>query len=87
MTELEAAGDRQAINATCPFGYTMILMACVFGKLERETTRTRVVAGLKRLIEQGGKFGHLTVGRKAGRHSAATWRWSRNSPNGEDRRL
>jgi DNA invertase Pin-like site-specific DNA recombinase len=39
-------------------------MACVFGELEREMIRARVVAGLNRVREQGGKLGRPTVARK-----------------------
>jgi DNA invertase Pin-like site-specific DNA recombinase len=40
-------------------------MACVFGELEREMIRARVVAGLNRVPEQGiKKLGRPQVGRK-----------------------
>src|ERR1700741_2177907 len=60
MGELDAAGvalysDQQAIDSTSPFGKAMIQMACVFGELEREMIRARVVAGLNRVREQGIK--------------------------------
>lgn len=60
MAELDAAGvalysDQQAIDSTSPFGKAMIQMACVFGELEREMIRARVVAGLNRVREQGLK--------------------------------
>jgi DNA invertase Pin-like site-specific DNA recombinase len=43
----------------------MIQMACVFGELEREMIRARVVAGLNRVREQGIKtLGRPTVGKK-----------------------
>jgi DNA invertase Pin-like site-specific DNA recombinase len=69
MAELDAAGvalysDQQAIDSTSPFGKAMIQMACVFGELEREIIRSRVVAGLNRYREQGGKLGRPKVGQK-----------------------
>ena len=50
MAEMDAAGvalysDQQAIDSTSPFGKAMMQMACVFGELEREMIRARVVAG------------------------------------------
>ena len=70
MAELDAAGvalysDQQAIDSTSPFGKAMIQMACVFGELEREMIRARVVAGLNRVREQAiKKLGRPSVGRK-----------------------
>ena len=69
MAELDAAGvalysDQQAIDSTSPFGKAMIQMACVFGELEREMIRARVIAGLNRVREQGGRLGRPTIGRK-----------------------
>jgi DNA invertase Pin-like site-specific DNA recombinase len=66
MAELDAAGvalysDQQAIDSTSPFGKAMIQMACVFGELEREMIRARVVAGLNRVREQGGKLGRPMI--------------------------
>ena len=70
MAELDAAGvalysDQQAIDSTSPFGKAMIQMACVFGELEREMIRSRVMAGLNRVRQQGiKKLGRPPVGRK-----------------------
>jgi DNA invertase Pin-like site-specific DNA recombinase len=69
MAELDAAGvalysDQQALDSTSPFGKAMIQMACVFGELEREMIRARVVAGLNRVREQGGRLGRPTIARK-----------------------
>ena len=70
MAELDAAGvalysDQQAIDSTSPFGKAMIQMACVFGELEREMIRARVVAGLNRVREHGlKKLGRPPVGKK-----------------------
>jgi DNA invertase Pin-like site-specific DNA recombinase len=70
MAEMDAAGvalysDQQAIDSTSPFGKAMIQMACVFGELEREMIRARVVAGLNRVREQGiKKLGRPAVGWK-----------------------
>jgi len=54
MAELDAAGvalysDQQAIDSTSPFGKAMMQTACVFGELEREMIRARVIAGLDRV--------------------------------------
>jgi DNA invertase Pin-like site-specific DNA recombinase len=70
MAELDAAGvalysDQQAIDSTSPFGKAMIQMACVFGELEREMIRSRVIAGLNRVRQQGiKKLGRPPVGRE-----------------------
>jgi DNA invertase Pin-like site-specific DNA recombinase len=70
MAEMDAAGvalysDQQAIDSTSPFGKAMMQMACVFGELEREMIRARVVAGLNRVREQGiKKLGRPQIGRK-----------------------
>ncbi len=70
MAEMDAAGvalysDQQAIDSTSPFGKAMMQMACVFGELEREMIRARVVAGLNRVREQGiKKLGRPSVGTK-----------------------
>ena len=70
MAEMDAAGvalysDQQAIDSTSPFGKAMMQMACVFGELEREMIRARVVSGLNRVREQGfKKLGRPPVGRK-----------------------
>ena len=55
----------QVIDRTSPFGKAIMQMACVFGELEREMIRARVVAGLNRVREQGLKrLGRPQVGRK-----------------------
>lgn len=70
MAELDGAGvalysDQQAIDSTSPFGKAIIQMACVFGELEREMIRARVIAGLNRVREEGiKKLGRPTIGRK-----------------------
>jgi DNA invertase Pin-like site-specific DNA recombinase len=69
MAEFDAAGvglssNEQAIGSTGPFGKAMIQMACVFGELEREMIRARIVAGLNRVREQGGKLVRPTIARK-----------------------
>ena len=53
LAELEAAGvaiyaDKEAVDATTPHGRAMRQMAAVFGELEREMIRERVMAGLAR---------------------------------------
>jgi DNA invertase Pin-like site-specific DNA recombinase len=70
MAEMDDAGvalysDQQAIDSTSPFGKAMMQMVCVFGELEREMIRARVVAGLNRVRKQGIKrLGRPAVGKK-----------------------
>jgi len=70
LAELDAAGvalysDQQGIDSTTPMGRAMIQMASVFGEQERETLRSRVIAGLNRVRAQGvKKLGRPKVGRK-----------------------
>jgi DNA invertase Pin-like site-specific DNA recombinase len=67
LAELDAAGvalysDQQAIDGTTPMGRAMIQMASVFGEQERQMIRSRVVAGLNRVREQGKKLGRPMIG-------------------------
>jgi DNA invertase Pin-like site-specific DNA recombinase len=60
LAELDAAGvalysDQQAIDSTTPVGRAMIQMASVFGEQERSIIRSRVLAGLDRMRQQGKK--------------------------------
>jgi DNA invertase Pin-like site-specific DNA recombinase len=69
LAELDAAGvalycDQQAIDSTTPMGRAMIQMASVFGEQERQIIRSRVVAGLNRVREQGKKLGRPMIGGK-----------------------
>jgi DNA invertase Pin-like site-specific DNA recombinase len=69
LAELDAAGvalysDQQAIDSTTPMGRAMIQMASVFGEQERQIIRSRVVAGLNRVREQGKKLGRPMIGTK-----------------------
>jgi DNA invertase Pin-like site-specific DNA recombinase len=69
MAELDAAGvalisEQQGIDGTGPFGRAMMQMATVFAELERSMIRSRVMAGLDRVREQGKKLGRPSVGRK-----------------------
>jgi DNA invertase Pin-like site-specific DNA recombinase len=69
MAELDAAGvalisEQQGIDGTGPFGRAMMQMATVFAELERSMIRSRVMAGLDRVREQGKKPGRPSVGRK-----------------------
>ena len=62
LAELDAAdvalySDQQAIDSTAPMGRAMIQMASVFGEPEREIIRSRVMAGLNRVRQQGKKLG------------------------------
>ena len=62
LAELDAAGvalysDQQAIDSTTPMGRAMIQMASVFGEQERQIIRSRVLAGLDRVRQQGKKLG------------------------------
>ena len=60
LAELDAAGirlycDQQGIDSSTPMGRAMIQMAAIFGEQERAILRSRVVAGLQRVREQGVK--------------------------------
>ena len=72
LAELDAAdvalySDQQAIDSTAPMGRAMIQMASVFGEPEREIIRSRVIAGLNRVRQQGKK-----LGRRRGRRRPRT---------------
>ena len=59
LAESDAAGvalyaDQQAIDSTTPMGRAMIQMASVIGEQERQIIRSRVLAGLGRVRQQGG---------------------------------
>jgi DNA invertase Pin-like site-specific DNA recombinase len=69
LAELDAAGvalysDQQGIDSTSPIGRAMLQMASVFGEQERQVIRSRVMAGLDRVRQQGKKLGRPKVGRK-----------------------
>ena len=69
LAELDAAGaalysDQQAIASTTPMGRAMIQMASVFGEQERQIIRSRVLAGLDRVRQQGKKLGRPKVSPK-----------------------
>src|ERR1700692_3858886 len=69
MAELDAAGvalisEQQGIDGTGPFGRAMMQMATVFAELERSMIRSRVMAGLDRVREQGKTLGRPSVARK-----------------------
>ena len=60
LAELDAAGirlycDQQGIDSSTPMGRAMIQMASVFGEQERSILRSRVLAGLERVRQQGIK--------------------------------
>ena len=62
LAELDAAGirlycDQQGIDYSTPMGRAMIQMASVFGEQERSIIRSRVMAGLDRVRQQGKKLG------------------------------
>ena len=66
LAELDAAGvalyaDQQAIDSTTPMGRAMIQMASVIGEQERQSFRSRVLAGLGRVRQQGRKLGRPKV--------------------------
>jgi DNA invertase Pin-like site-specific DNA recombinase len=66
LAELDAArvalySDQQAIDSTTPMGRAMIQMASVFGEQERQIIRSRVLAGLDRVRQQGKKLGRPKV--------------------------
>jgi DNA invertase Pin-like site-specific DNA recombinase len=69
LAELDAAGirlycDQQGIDSSTPTGRAMIQMASVFGEQERSMLRARVIAGLDRVRQQGGKLGRPKVSPK-----------------------
>jgi DNA invertase Pin-like site-specific DNA recombinase len=69
LAELDAAGvrlycDQQGIDSGTPMGRAMIQMASVFGEQERSMLRSRVLAGLERVRQQGGKLGRPKVSSK-----------------------
>jgi DNA invertase Pin-like site-specific DNA recombinase len=69
LAELDAASvslysDQQGIDSTSPIGRAMLQMASVFGEQERQVIRSRVMAGLDRVRQQGKKLGRPKVGRK-----------------------
>jgi DNA invertase Pin-like site-specific DNA recombinase len=57
LAELDSNGvasiHQQAIDSTTPMGRAMIQMASVFGEQERQIIRSRVLAGLDRVRQQG----------------------------------
>jgi DNA invertase Pin-like site-specific DNA recombinase len=48
--------EQQGADGTSPFEWAMIQMATVFTELERSMIRSRVMAGLDRVREQGKKL-------------------------------
>jgi DNA invertase Pin-like site-specific DNA recombinase len=69
LAELDAAGirlycDQQGIDSSTPMGRAMIQMASVFGEQERSILRSRVIAGLERVRQQGKKLGRPKVSSK-----------------------
>jgi DNA invertase Pin-like site-specific DNA recombinase len=69
LAELDAAGvrlycDREGIDSSTPMGRAMIQMASVFGEQERSMLRSRVLAGLDRVRQQGKKLGRPKVAPK-----------------------
>ena len=73
LAELDAAGvalysDQQAIDSTTPIGRAMIQMASVFGEQERQIIRSRVLAGLDRVRQQGKKLGARRCRQGRGSH-------------------
>jgi DNA invertase Pin-like site-specific DNA recombinase len=70
LAELDAAGirlycDQQGIDSSTPMGRAMIQMASVFGEQERSMLRSRVLAGLDRVRQQGKRLGRPKVSLKA----------------------
>jgi DNA invertase Pin-like site-specific DNA recombinase len=56
--------DQQGIDSSTPMGRAMIQMASVFGEQERAMLRSRVLAGLDRVRQQGKKLGRPKVSPK-----------------------
>jgi DNA invertase Pin-like site-specific DNA recombinase len=66
LAELDAAGirlycDREDIDSGTPMGRAMVQIASVFGEQERSMLRSRVLAGLVRVRQQGEKLGRPKV--------------------------
>jgi DNA invertase Pin-like site-specific DNA recombinase len=69
LAEVDAAGirlycDREGIDSSTPMGRAMIQMASVFGEQERSILRSRVLAGLDRVRQQGKRLGRPKVATK-----------------------
>jgi DNA invertase Pin-like site-specific DNA recombinase len=69
LAELDAASvrlycDQQGIDSSTPMDRAMIPMASVFGEQERSMLRSRVLAGLDRVRQQGKKLGRTRVSAK-----------------------
>jgi DNA invertase Pin-like site-specific DNA recombinase len=76
LAELDAAGirlycDREVIDSSTPMGRAMIQMASVFGEQERSMLRSRVLAGLDRVRQQGKKLGRPKVENAIRNHLSA----------------
>jgi len=66
LAKFDAAGirlycDREGIDSSTPMGRAMIQIASVFGEQERSMLRSRVLAGLERVRQQGKKLGRPKV--------------------------
>ena len=93
LAELDAAGirlycDREGMDSSTPMGRAMIQMASVFGEQERSMLRSRVLAGLDRVRQQGKTLGRpkgVTQGRE--RHQDASERRERHPQGGGVGRL
>ena len=82
LAELDAAGirlycDQQGIDSSTPMGRAMNQMASVFGEQERQIIRSRVLAGLDRVRQQG-----KSVADDRGRHQEASERRPRYPQGG-----
>src|SRR3954453_13559512 len=69
LAELDASGirlycDQQGFDSSTPMGRGMIQMASVFGEQERSMLRSRVLAGLDRVRQQGKRLGRPKVAPK-----------------------
>ena len=69
LAELDAAGirlycDQQGIDSSTPMGRAMIQIASMFGEQERAILRSRVIAGLERVRQQGEEVGRPKVSPK-----------------------
>ena len=60
-TDVRLYCDQQGIDSGTPMGRAMIQMASVFGEQERRIIRERVLAGLDRVRQQGGRLGRPKV--------------------------
>lgn len=78
LEKLEAEGIKfksltDSMDTTTAAGKAMLSMGAVFAEFERETTRERIRAGVKRAMADGVKFGKATIFTEANQKRIAVW--------------